>query len=258
MKFSNLSADKKEQRERSFPVVVQLLFALGIALLSNGFAASTATAQPGPVENSPEPTPDPLEGVNQPVFQFNLKVDEYVLSPIATGYNAVMPDAAQRGVHRFFRNLGVVERFANNLFQGEFIDAGQEVGRFLVNTTLGGVGFVDVADPLLGWKENQEDFGQTLAVYGAGTGPYLVLPLYGPSTVRDALGMVADGAMNPMSYFLSTVQLFAIRGGTTTTWAINYRSMNLTLFEDADRYAVDLYGAVQDVYLQRRAKQIEE
>ncbi len=239
-------------------MVVQLLFALGLTLLSSGFAVSTATAQSAPADSGLEPTPDPLEEVNQPVFQFNLTVDRYVLSPLATGYNAVMPDAAQRGVHRFFRNLGVVERFANNLFQGEFIDAGQEVGRFLVNTTIGGVGFVDVADPLLGWKENQEDFGQTLAVYGVGSGPYLVLPLYGPSTVRDALGMVADGAMNPMSYFLSSVQLFAIRSGITTTWAINYRSMNLTLFEDADRYAVDLYGSVQDVYLQRRAQQIEE
>jgi phospholipid-binding lipoprotein MlaA len=250
--------DKKEQIERSFPVVVQLLFALCLGILSSGCAVSTATAQPAPTDSLPEPTPDPLEGFNQPVFQFNLKMDQYVLRPIATGYNAVMPDAAQRGVSRFFRNLGVVERFANNLFQGNFSHAGQEVGRFLVNTTLGGVGFVEVADPLFGWKENQEDFGQTLAVYGVDSGPYLVLPLYGPSTVRDTVGMVADGAMNPMSYFLSTAQLFAVRGGTTTASTINYRSMNLTLFEDADRYAVDLYGAVQDVYWQRRARQIEE
>lgn len=239
-------------------MVVQIFFALCLGPLSNALIVSTAIAQSTPAENSTEPTPDPLEGVNQPVFQFNLKVDEYVLRPIATGYNAVMPDAAQRGVHRFFHNLGVVERFANNLFQGEFLDAGQEVGRFLINTTLGGVGFIDVAEPLLGWKENNEDFGQTLGVYGVGTGPYLVLPLYGPSTVRDAMGMVADGAMNPMNYLLSTVQLFAIRGGTTTTRVINYRSMNLTLFEDADRYAVDLYGAAQDIYLQRRAQQIQE
>ncbi|MSQ48437.1 MAG: VacJ family lipoprotein [Deltaproteobacteria bacterium] len=239
-------------------MIVQLLFALGLTLLSSGFTVSTATAQLASADSMAEPTSDPLEGVNQPVFQFNLKVDEYVLHPIATGYNAIMPDAAQRGVNRFFRNLAVVERFANNLFQGEFVDAGQEVGRFLVNTTLGGVGFVDVADPLLGWKENHEDFGQTLGVYGVGTGPYLVIPFYGPSTVRDTVGMVADGAMNPMSYFLSTIQILAVRAGTTTTRVINYRSMNLTLFEDADRYAVDLYGATQDVYLQRRAKQIEE
>ena len=239
-------------------MIVRLLFTLGLTLFSYGFVVSTATAQSMQADPAPEPTEDPLEGVNQSVFQFNLKVDEYVLRPIATGYNAVMPDAAQRGVHRFFRNLGVVERFANNLFQGEILDAGQEVGRFLVNTTLGGVGFVEVAEPLLGWKENHEDFGQTLAVYGVGTGPYLVLPFYGPSTVRDTVGMVADGAMHPMSHFLSTIQLLAIRAGTTTTRVVNYRSMNLTLFEDADRYAVDLYGSAQDIYLQRRAQQIQE
>ena len=124
-------------------MVMQLLFALCLGILSSGFALSTATAQPAPVDSVPEPAPDPLEGFNQPVFQFNLKMDQYVLRPIATGYNAVMPDAAQRGVSRFFRNLGVVERFANNLFQGNFSHAGQEVGRFFVNTTLGGVGFVD-------------------------------------------------------------------------------------------------------------------
>jgi phospholipid-binding lipoprotein MlaA len=239
-------------------VVAQLVFALCLGILSSGFVVATATAQPPSADSLPEPPPDPLEAFNQPVFQFNLKLDEYVLRPVATGYNAVMPDAAQRGVHRFFRNLGVVERFANNLFQGKFVHAGQEVGRFLVNTTLGGVGFVDVADPLFGWKENQEDFGQTMAVYGVDSGPYLVIPFYGPSTVRDTVGMVADSAMNPMNYFLSTVQLLAVRGGTTVADTVNYRSMNLELFEDVDRYAVDLYGAVQDGYLQRRAKQIEE
>jgi phospholipid-binding lipoprotein MlaA len=239
-------------------VVAQLLFALCIGILSSGFSVSPATAQPLQAESSLEPPADPLEGFNQPMFQFNLKLDQYVLRPIATGYDAVMPDAAQRGVQRFLRNLGVVERFANNLFQGKFPRAGQEVGRFLINTTLGGVGFVDVADPLLGWKESPEDFGQTLAVYGVDSGPYLVLPFYGPSTIRDTVGLVADSAMNPMNYFLSTIQLLAVRGGTTVTSAVNYRSLNLELFEDVDRYAVDLYGAVQDGYLQRRAKQIEE
>ena len=239
-------------------MVAQLLFVLCIGLLSSGLSVSTATAQLAPADSIPEPTPDPLEGFNQPVFQFNLKLDQYVLRPVATGYDAVMPDAVQRGVQRFLRNLGVVERFANNLFQGKFPRAGQEVGRFLVNTTLGGVGFVEVAEPLFGWKEHQEDFGQTLAVYGVGSGPYLMLPFYGPSTIRDTVGLVADSAMNPMNYFLSTIQLLAVRGGTTIVGAVNYRSLNPELFEDVDRYSVDLYGAVQDGYLQRRAKQIEE
>jgi phospholipid-binding lipoprotein MlaA len=192
------------------------------------------------------------------MFWFNLRLDEYVLRPVASGYARVLPVAARQSVNRFFRNLGVVERFANNLFQLKMAQAGQEVGRFVVNTTLGGVGLFDVADSAFGWKESPEDFGQTLAVYRTASGPYLVLPFYGPSNIRDAVGFAVDSAMNPMNYFLSTLQLLAVRGGITVSDAVNYRSLNLELFEDVDRYAVDLYGAVQDGYAQQREKAIEE
>jgi phospholipid-binding lipoprotein MlaA len=231
-----------------------------IGVLSCGFTAPAVGAEMETAREEAEagPTPDPLEPFNQRMFWFNLRLDEYALRPVATGYDRVMPDPGKRAVQRFFKNLGVIERFANNLFQGKFKRAGQEVGRFVVNTTLGGVGFFDVAEPVFGWHEYPEDFGQTLGVYGVGSGPYLVLPFYGPSTIRDTVGMVADGAMNPMNYLLSTVQVIAIQGGTTVANAINYRAMNLELFEDVDRYAVDLYGAVQDGYLQRREKAIAE
>jgi phospholipid-binding lipoprotein MlaA len=221
-------------------------------------SAAPSRGRLGAEEPLTPPPPDTLEWFNQPVFEFNLMLDEYALRPVATAYDAVMPNPAQRGVQRFFKNLGVVERFANNLFQGKLPQAGQEVGRFLVNTTIGGVGFLDVADEWLGWKESPEDFGQTLAVYGVPSGPYLMLPFFGPSNVRDTVGLVADGAMNPMSYFLSTVEFIAVRGGVAIGSAVNYRSLNLELFEDVDRYTVDLYGAVQDGYQQRRARQIAE
>lgn len=231
-----------------------------IGVLSCGFMASTALA--GTAEAEQETAPmvraDPWEPFNQQMFWFNLQLDEYMLRPVATAYDRVMPDAGKRGVQRFFNNLGVVERFANNLFQGKLSAAGQEVGRFLVNTTVGCAGFLDVAEPVFGWKESPEDFGQTLAVYGVVNGPYLVLPLYGPSTVRDTAGLVADGALNPLNYLLSSVQVIAIRSGVVVTNAVNSRSMNLQFFEDVDRYAVDLYGAVQDGYLQRREQAIEE
>jgi len=255
-------------------VTVRILLAalMSVSILSGAGSPRAAHAQTkatadeevparpklGAEELAPPPTPDPLEWFNQPVFEFNLKLDEYALRPVATAYDAVMPDAAQRGVQRFFKNLGVVERFANNLFQGKVPQAGQEVGRFVINTTIGGIGFLDVADEWLGWKESPEDFGQTLAVYGVSSGPYLMLPFFGPSTVRDTVGLVADGAMNPMAYFLSTVELLAVRGGMALGSGINYRSLNLELFEDVNRYTVDLYGAVQDAYLQRRERQIEE
>ena len=250
---------------RLFVALISISFLSGIVSpgLADAQTPSTdeeASSRPklGAEEPLAPPPPDPLEWFNQPVFEFNLKLDEYALRPIATGYDAVMPNAAQRGVQRFFKNLGVVERFANNLFQGKLPQAGKEVGRFVVNTTIGGVGFFDVADEWLGWKESSEDFGQTLAVYGVPSGPYLMLPFYGPSNIRDTVGFVADGAMNPMTYFLSTLQLIAVRGGTTMGSAINYRSLNLELFEDVNRYTVDLYGAVQDGYQQKREKQIAE
>lgn len=230
---------------------------IAAAVFSYGLHATVVQAQSE--EEQPETRiSDPWEPFNQAMFTFNLKLDDYVLHPVASAYNKVMPDAAQRGVQRFFKNLGIAERLANNLFQGKFVGAGQEVGRFFVNTTLGCVGFLDVAEPVFGWHESPEDFGQTLAVYGVANGPYLVLPFYGPSTVRDTAGLVVDGALNPMNYLLTTIQVIAIKGGTTIVNAVNYRSMNLDLFENVQRSAVDLYGAAQDGYIQRREKAISE
>ncbi len=247
-------------REGSSTVITRILLTVLIGGLGSGFVAPVAMAETATSqeEAAEAPTPDPLEPFNQKMFWFNLRLDEYVLRPVATAYDRVLPNAAQRGVQHFFKNLGVVERFANNLFQGKLPGAGREVGRFAVNTTLGGVGFFDVADQWFGWQESNEDFGQTLAVYRVPRGPYLVLPFYGPSTIRDAVGLAVDSALNPMNYLLSTTEVIAVRGGIAVGSAINYRSLNLQRFEDVDRYSVDLYGAVQDGYLQRREKEIEE
>ena len=236
--------------------------AIVIGLLSGGIVSRPVLAQPAEglqhQEAEHAPPYDPWEPFNQKMFWFNLRLDDYVLRPVATGYSKILPVSARQSVGRFFKNLGIVERFANNLLQGKFPGAGQEIGRFAINTTLGGVGLFDVADQWFGLKESPEDFGQTLAVYGVSSGPYLMLPFYGPSTIRDTVGMAVDSAMNPMNYLLPTVEVIAIRGGVTVANAVNYRSLNLQLFEDVDRYAVDLYGAVQDGYLQRREKEIQE
>ena len=241
-------------------MIIKVLLAVTMSLFIDSFIISSVKAQPtGSLEEAPPPpTPDPLEWFNQPVFEFNLKLDEYVLQPVATGYAKVLPAPARRRVDNFFKNLFVVQRFANNLFQGKFPKAGQAVGRFVINTAIGGVGLFDVADDWLGWKDSEEDLGQTLAFYGISSGPYLVLPFWGPSTIRDTVGLAADAAMNPMNYLLSTTEALAVNGGLTIGRAINSRSLNLELFEDADRYSVDLYGVVQDAYMQRRERQIEE
>lgn len=220
-------------------------------------AANQASAEPPGLQMpTSEAYTDPLAPFNEKMFWFNLRLDQYFLRPVATGYADVLPEGVRRHIGDFWDNIGVIPRFANNLFQLKVPQAGGEAGRFLINTTLGGVGFFDVANDWFGLKEHDTDFGLTLYKYGAPMGPYLVLPFLGPSSIRDAVGRAADGAMNPINYTLPAWWMpLAINGGTEVASAINYRSLNLELFEDVDRYAIDLYGAVQDGYIQHRRNQ---
>ena len=135
----------------------KLLVAVLTSVLSVGAFTTPIYAQQ---EEADTRISDPLEPFNQAMFTFNLKLDDYVLRPVATAYDSVMPDAAQRGVQRFLKNLGIAERLANNLFQGKIDGAGRELGRFLVNTTVGCVGLIDVADAAFGWKESPEDLNK--------------------------------------------------------------------------------------------------
>jgi phospholipid-binding lipoprotein MlaA len=218
----------------------------GPALSPDGSAApQSADAQLYSAERA-----DPLEPFNQAMFTFNRKADDWVLHPAAAGWAHVMPQPARAGVGRFFKNVGVIPRFANDLFQLQFTQAGTEVARFGINSTVGVAGLFDPADQWFGLEQQDNDFGLTLAKYGIGEGPYLVLPLLGPSTVRDALGGVADGAKNPVNYVVSGALPYEVAARAFA--AINTRSENLDKFDDTDRYAIDLYGAVQDAYLQRR------
>jgi len=208
---------------------------------------------------APVPISDPFEPFNQAMFSFNLKLDKYILRPVATGYAAILPPGARQGVGRFFDNINIAPRLGNKLLQMKLVGAGKELSRFLINTTMGGLGFFDVADGWFGLQASHADFGQTLAQYGMSSGPYLVLPFFGPSTVRDTVGFGVDGAMQPMNYFLPTYpELIAARGGWVVGSTINARSLNLELFESVDRISLDLYGAVQDGYLQRREQVIRE
>ena len=152
----------------------------------------------------------------------------------------------------------MIPRFANNAFQLRIPQAGGEVARFGINTTVGILGFFDPADKLLGLKEHPDDFGLTLRYYRVPTGPYLMLPLLGPSTIGDTVGRVADGAMDPLSYFVPWYVSLSAEAGQRILEAVNYRSLHLNQFEEADRYAIDLYGAVQDYYLQSRNNRVKE
>ena len=158
----------------------------------------------------------------------------------------------------FFDNIGVVPRFANSLFQLKLDGAAREAGRFMINTTIGGLGFFDVAKKSVWARKERRRFWSNAREVWRGTGAISGAALIGPSTVRDAVGRVADGAMDPKTYFLSTVEVTATDTGALLTSAVNERSLNLELFESVDRFSLDMYSAVQDFYLQNRERQIAE
>jgi phospholipid-binding lipoprotein MlaA len=247
--------------------IAAVLFAIPAWAADSAPAASPAPAATSGGGGPSEPPPgenqqvysDPLAPFNEAMFTFNLKLDDWVLRPVATGYTYIAPEPVRQSVKRFFDNVGVIPRFANNLFQLRFAQAGGELGRFAINSTVGVVGFFDPADKWFGLKPHNDDFGLTLRYYNVNTGPYLMLPFFGPSTIGDTVGLIADGFMNPLYYVgLPWYIPFSVSAGQDTLVAINYRSLHLNQFEEADRYAVDLYGAVQDAYLQTRAHEVQE
>jgi len=197
---------------------------------------------------------DPWEPFNESMFSFNRELDRYILKPIAIGYDAVLPDPVQTGIRNMIDNLDVVRRLVNNLLQLKLGGATREVTRFTVNSTIGVAGLFDVAKEGMGIEQSNEDTGQTLGVYGLGPGPYLVLPFLPVTTVRDGVGMLADTAMNPMSYFIP----IGASIGKKATDIVNERSLNLDKFERVEETVVDLYSAVRNAYLQRRAAAIKE
>jgi phospholipid-binding lipoprotein MlaA len=201
---------------------------------------------------------DPLAPFNERMFWFNLKVDKYVLHPVASGYAKIAPIPVRESVGRFFDNINFIPRFVNNLAQLDFPEAGGELARFGINTTVGVGGLFDPADHWFGIKEHPNDMGLTLGHYGVGGGPYLVLPFLGPFVVRDAVGYAADSAMWPLPYFVPWYIYIPAGAGKSVMEAVNYRSLHLDMFEQVDRYAVDLYGAVQDGYMQRRNAQLKD
>jgi phospholipid-binding lipoprotein MlaA len=198
---------------------------------------------------------DPFEGFNEKMFWFNREVlDRYLLKPLATGWDFVLPDPVQRGVHNFFDNLSVVRRVVNNSLQLKLTGAGTELARFGINSTIGLVGFFDVAKDAFGIEQRDEDTGQTFGVWGMGPGPYLVLPFLPPLTIRDGVGYAFDAAMTPYTYF---IPWWGTVAGTATN-TVNERSLNLDRFERVAESTVDLYGAVRNACLQRRAAAIKQ
>ena len=197
---------------------------------------------------------DPLEGLNRLMYGLNDTLHFWVLEPCASICKAVVPEPARIGIHNFFNNLTTPVRFVNCLLQGKGEAAGTEFERFVVNTTVGVLGFGDPAKDQYGLESVAEDLGQTLAVHGFENGFYIVLPLLGPSTVRDSVGKVGDLFLNPVFYLEPTEAAV----GTSAVKITNENSFRIGEYEVFKSAAVDPYVAMREAYIQYRNKQIEE
>lgn len=221
-----------------FARLVALVWAVGV--LASGCAT---VAQPD--------ARDPWESWNRGVFGFNEAADKAVLKPVAQGYVAVTPEWLRKGARNFFSNLGDIWSAVNNALQLRGQDTGDSVGRVMVNSTIGLLGFVDVASDL-GIERHPANFGLTLGRWGVGSGPYVMLPLLGPSTLRDTAGLPLDSLGNPVSY----VKDEPSRIGFMVVDAVGTRARLLGADAVLEGASLDKYAFLRDAYLQRRRNQV--
>ena len=187
---------------------------------------------------------DPWETFNRKVYTFNDTLDTWVLRPVAKGYKFVLPDVAQQGVSNFILNIYEFNSFFNSLFQGEIAGAGKAGGRFLINSTLGLLGFIDVATPM-GIEPFRADFGQTLAVWGVESGPFVMVPVIGPRTVRSTVGYFVDT-------YSSIPELVNEDAWAWTFWTVEVIDYRARLLDAEDLITGDRYIFLRDAYLSRR------
>jgi phospholipid-binding lipoprotein MlaA len=206
-------------------------------------------------------TEECFENTSRKIFKFNMAFDEAVLEPLAKGYNK-LPSPIKNGTSNFTSNIGTLLSVPNNLFQGNFKQLGHSIGSFVINTSVGILGFFNPAEKI-GLNPHKEDVGQTLGTYGVGTGCYFVLPILGPTTVRDSLGILADSFVDPFAHVTirehelfgssgNSIDYFAIKGTT----AIDFRADNDLNFQSLEKNSIDLYSSFKSIYLQDRENKI--
>ncbi len=188
---------------------------------------------------------DPLESINRPLFALNNGLDRFLVKPVAQVYHAVMPDVGERGVGNFFANLYDFNTTINALLQWRLEGAMQSGSRFLVNSTAGFLGFIDVATPM-GIRPFRTDFGQTLATWGVGSGPYIMVPLFGPRTMRSGAGTVVDLYLAPQVYFVDDTRI------RNSLFALEIVDLRARLLKAEELISGDRYIFVRDAYLQQR------
>jgi phospholipid-binding lipoprotein MlaA len=198
---------------------------------------------------------DPWEKMNRGTFWFNLQVDKYFLRPVAVGYKFVLPGQVQNSVGNMLDNASSPVTFANDLLQGEFKRSGVTLGRLFANSTAGIGGLFDVAGRI-GLPKHTSDFGQTLAVWGAGEGPYLMLPLLGPSNLRDSIGGTVDVFFDPLTYVYFFNDIEYGSAAQRTLSATNFRAVNMEQIDELQATSIDFYATVRSAYQQARQKHI--
>ena len=202
-----------------------------------------------------------FENTSRAVFKFNMALDDIVLEPLAKGYNK-LPSPLRTGTSNFTSNIGTLLSIPNNILQGNLKQLGHSVGSFAVNTTVGILGFLNPAERM-GLKPNKEDVGQTLGSYGIGPGCYFVLPILGPTTARDSIGLFADTFVDPFAHVTirekellgssgNTLDYIAVKGST----AIDFRADNDSNLESLEKNSIDLYASFKSLYLQNRENKI--
>ena len=196
---------------------------------------------------------DPLYYFNYAMYSFNDFLYFAALKPLASGYKAITPTLVRKGVNNFFHNLLFPVRFVNTLLQGRIKEAGNEVGVFLINSTMGVLGFGQIAQNEFGLFTANEDLGQTLGTYAIGNGCYLVLPVLGPSTIRDAIGRIGDSFLTPVNY----VDPWELSTGLNVYDRINATSFRIGDYEALKASAIDPYAAIKDAYIQHRKEKID-
>lgn len=243
-----------ERRQKRPSPLVRAAAALAAVALVSGCASTPQDPQAAAVRAELN---DPLEPLNRYVFDVNDGLDILLLRPVADIYRGIVPEPIRTSVRSFLRNLRSPIDFANEVLQGDVEGAETAAARFLVNTTIGFAGLADVASDV-GLPYTEEDFGQTLAVWGVEPGPYLVLPVLGPSNVRDTVGYAVDSLADPVNLYLRNNDASWLVFTRLGVDAVDRRSRTIELVDDLRASSIDYYAAVRSLYRQTRANQITD
>ena len=213
------------------------------------------------VSHNAESAEECFEKTSRAIFKFNMAIDDVVLEPLAKGYNK-LPAPIKKGTSNFTSNIGTLLSIPNNILQGNFKQLGHSVGSFAINSTVGILGILNPAEKI-GLKPHKEDVGQTLGSYGIGTGCYFVLPILGPTTARDSLGLIADTFIDPFAHVtLREKEILGSSGNTLDYYsfksinAVDFRADNDRNFESLEKNSIDLYSSMKSIYLQDRENKV--